>query len=278
MPQRPSHPLSPAAEDRLNAYRRRSNAATKMAPARGTKSWGAYAAATGAAMAGAHTAEAAIVHVTPADPLRAVAATTNASQSRNLALDIDFDGAIDLNLFVGTYSAQTPFTSNGTPYVFDGDIGVALGSGPGVMAGWQIAPGNMGSNLAQMLSSGSNISAGQSFNANALLASFAVGDIQTSNGSSVSASVGFGYGEFPVGGTGVAGFRFQKEGATHYGWIRVRIEANEKGLPAVVEALEWAYEDEAGKAIRAGLVPEPAGLALLAAGAAGVAALRRRQA
>jgi len=71
---------------------------------------------------------------------------------------------------------------------------------------------------------------------------------------------------FPIGANDLA--------HTHYGWVRVTIN-NAAGTFVIND---WAYNTVAGESIRAGEVPEPTTLGLLAAGAAGVAAMRRRQA
>jgi hypothetical protein len=71
---------------------------------------------------------------------------------------------------------------------------------------------------------------------------------------------------FPIGANDLA--------HTHYGWVRVTID-NAAGSFVIND---WAYNTVAGEPIRAGQVPEPTSLGMLAAGAAGVAAMRRRRA
>lgn len=68
------------------------------------------------------------------------------------------------------------------------------------------------------------------------------------------------------------GLSFPIGGGTHFGWIRVDID-NAAGTLLIKD---WAYDDAAGVGIAAGAVPEPGALSLLAAGAAGVMAMRRR--
>ncbi|HPA16936.1 MAG TPA: PEP-CTERM sorting domain-containing protein [Verrucomicrobiae bacterium] len=66
----------------------------------------------------------------------------------------------------------------------------------------------------------------------------------------------------------------------HYGWIRVGIETNGSGQPVAMTIYDWAWETAPDTQIVAGVIPEPstaAGLALLATGAAGLAAWRRRK-
>jgi hypothetical protein len=67
-------------------------------------------------------------------------------------------------------------------------------------------------------------------------------------------------------------FRVNDTGEDHFGWIGVDI-TNADDLTGVVTG--YAYETEAGVGILAGAVPEPAGLSLLALGAAGLLARRR---
>ena len=92
-----------------------------------------------------------------------------------------------------------------------------------------------------------------------------------------------GGGGWSAGQTGFAGFRFTTSGMSHqtdYGWVRLDYTEGTNGLANSITAVDWAY-DTSGAPITAGDVgaPEPSttALAILAAGAAGVAALRRRR-
>ena len=69
------------------------------------------------------------------------------------------------------------------------------------------------------------------------------------------------------------GVAFPIAAVNHYGWIRVDVN-NAAGTFLVKD---WAYESEPGVGILAGHIPEPGTLGMLAAGAAGVLALRRRR-
>jgi MYXO-CTERM domain-containing protein len=83
--------------------------------------------------------------------------------------------------------------------------------------------------------------------------------------------------------TAFAGLRFQSAGQPHLGWVRVRLQdTNSDGWADTVTAVDWAYNSVAGAPILAGdagATPEPStkAMALLALGAAGVLALRRRR-
>jgi hypothetical protein len=75
-------------------------------------------------------------------------------------------------------------------------------------------------------------------------------------------------------GAGYIGVTFQIAGAAHFGYVGYQGTGAENSANGKIFAL--AYETEPRGAITAGAVPEPASLTMLAAGAAGVAAIRRR--
>lgn len=71
------------------------------------------------------------------------------------------------------------------------------------------------------------------------------------------------------------GVKFDIGGTTHYGWIGFQVDS-QSPMHGIVR--DYAYETEADTAIAAGVVPEPATLGLLAAGAGAFAVRRRRSA
>ncbi|QDU55824.1 PEP-CTERM sorting domain-containing protein [Aeoliella mucimassa] len=101
-------------------------------------------------------------------------------------------------------------------------------------------------------------------------------DVSTTTGS-FAASMAYGAAnpdaEFNTASDAYIGLAFPIAATNHYGWLRVSID-NAAGTFVVHD---WAYNDVPGEGIVAGQVPEPSTLGLLAAGAAGVAAMRRRK-
>ena len=89
-------------------------------------------------------------------------------------------------------------------------------------------------------------------------------------------AIGYGYylSQFLNAGTGYVGFRFNNQ--QQYGWARVTMLGSQPDNSFVIE--EYAYGD-IGDSIFAGqtAVPEPSALGILACGAVGLAALRRRR-
>jgi hypothetical protein len=69
------------------------------------------------------------------------------------------------------------------------------------------------------------------------------------------------------------GLSFPIAGNTHYGWVRVAV--NNALRTFVVK--DWAYESSPGVGVTIAAIPEAGTLGVLAAGAAGVALLRRRE-
>ena len=87
---------------------------------------------------------------------------------------------------------------------------------------------------------------------------------------------GYANSQFLGAGVGFIGFRFNGGGGTEYGWARVNME----GSPGNgFTLIDYAWADT-GTQIRAGqtAIPEPSSLGLLAAGAAGLLAWRKRRA
>jgi len=89
------------------------------------------------------------------------------------------------------------------------------------------------------------------------------------------------FGPFAHAGRRYIGAAFDlPTGSRHAGWAEVEALEyyDDFGLVRELRLFRTAYETEPGKSIAAGVVPEPPSLVLLAAGAAGLAALRRKRA
>ncbi|MEN0109270.1 MAG: PEP-CTERM sorting domain-containing protein [Planctomycetota bacterium] len=120
------------------------------------------------------------------------------------------------------------------------------------------------------------------FGAFAYVSALEAGDVidaTTTAGGPFQASMAFGAtnpaAEFNNADGAFIGLDFPIGGVTHFGWIRVTID-NAAGEFTIND---WAYQSVPGRGLLAGdTVPEPGTLGMLAAGAAGVAAMRRRRA
>lgn len=69
------------------------------------------------------------------------------------------------------------------------------------------------------------------------------------------------------------GFKFIISGQPHLGWVELSMEKPDPSFTV----LGYAWETSPGVSIQAGETPEPSSLLLFAAGAAGIAALRRKR-
>ena len=72
---------------------------------------------------------------------------------------------------------------------------------------------------------------------------------------------------------GYIGLSFPSGANLFYGWVRVAVDRS----AGTFLVKEWAYNSVSGAEIRAGQIPEPSTLGMLAAGSAGLIAMRRRK-
>jgi hypothetical protein len=77
--------------------------------------------------------------------------------------------------------------------------------------------------------------------------------------------------QWAPGDTGFLGVRANISGTMHHGWVEVRVDETS------LTVSRFAYEDTVEGPILAGQVPEPHSVLLLAMGASGIAAMRRRR-
>lgn len=162
-------------------------------------------------------------------------------------IDLNNDGLLDVNFKNSVYDPMLGFQNYqglSAPYF-----------------GWNVAGFNNGINYVSAVATGTVI------------------DGSLVNGSTpFNGSLSFGTlnpnAEFTNVTGAFIGYRFPSGGGSSYGWARVDIN-NAAGTFVI---RDYAFETQPGVGIRAGEVPEPASLGMLAAGAAGVATLRRRRA
>lgn len=246
-----------------------------------------FAAAVGAGMAMAGGAEATVIYsgvqnlsiaLDPnvAVPFQTTFGAANYNVLPNLALN---GGSGDINLQLVNIGARN---NSNVDFKYVG-AGLLQGQNGAKFVGQPGYLGVGGSNLAM----GALIGPSQAFSTSA------VGRIRLKGKNLNSTNTGiitFDAGNFAPGVTGIAGIQL---GNGDYGWIRLRIDSDGVqqplsvltgdpalqdglGFPDRLTVIDWAVEDS-GAPIQAGAIPEPSTLALLAAGAAGLARLRRRQ-
>ncbi len=202
--------------------------------------WAAYAAAGAATAIGTtEVAEAGIIYRDLNIRLDACVATTQ--NDAKTFVDANLDGVNDVL-----------FLHRGRIDAVKGPVGAAYAFG---VSGGEIAGFTAGSSLyARNLAFSAEVKS-QNFQSYGIMAFIA----------------GFANSEFKEPGLGYVGFKFDKDGGTHFGWISVNMDGVSRNAFTV---LGVAYNDVAGEGILAG-VPEPGSLGLLATGAVGMLLWRR---
>ena len=177
-------------------------------------------------------------------------------------VDIDGGGA-DLRYYWYenvNFVPNPPFAVTADHYAEAGGVGGTVLATAASRAGWV-------DRLEADAMVGSNLSFDPRFVTNLTLAD--------NDGKGVNRGTGNWYAE---GGSGTqTGFIGVQLDSGNYGWVRISVEDYSEGLDVTVH--DYAYDDSgAAIAAGAGAVPEPAGMSLLASGAAGTMLRRRRKA
>ena len=242
--------------------------------------WAGFATAAGATLAMSGVAEATIIYsgtaqnisVSLADP---PGAWSLQSASLN-AIDIDNDGQNDVNFTVQNKVAT------GAPrddVFLLGNGGFFSGLGSTTRAAFSATAATSTAN-AQQLSAGQSIGPSGIFGgSSSAIAQGTLTFAAVTGGVATTASATTKTGLWTQNVNGFLGVQFQHANATHYGWIRLNFEDTDNdGQLDRITAIDWAYQATEGFGIRAGqTVPEPTPLALLAAGAVGIAGFRRKR-
>ena len=262
---------------RLREYRR----GTTRQPAFRARQAGGYAAATASALSLAGGAEAATIY---SGLQNIVLEPYRFSASTFVGLELDLDGAFGNDLGLGIYIASSfSFSAGYGSGIYARFRGAArvdqrfgLPNGAGILQG--TATG------ARRLSSGETISSGAG--------DFVLGappmnryNLIRSTSGTVMNTFSSVAGTWAGSTTGFLGIALQRGGDTHYGWVRLQLE-DRGGSPSQapdgasdkLTVVDWAWNSVPGAPIVAGvLVPEPSTLQLLAVGALGTQAFRKRR-
>jgi len=222
----------------LELYKNHSKTSSKLSTAKLL----AYTAAASSAFVFSATADAAIIY-------------SGVSNITNGSVDVNNDGTTDFTFF-GSISASYAL---GKLY--------ASGSAQFIKA----SGANAGAHDVKKFSSGNTISAGAG-------AFDSVGDGSFRFVSSSGAGGEWSGAKAPNTTSGFAGVTVKDNGNDIFAWLRFSVENDTQGRPINVKLIDWAYESN-GTAISTPTspVPLPGSLGLLAMGASGLAAFRRRK-
>jgi len=247
-------------------------------------SWAGFATAAGATLAMSGVAEASIVYSGTQNITLELANPIGTSTFKNATIDIDGDKKADVVLALQHFTSKSLTAGDDGTSVRLGGGGFfsqALASNP---AAFSITSsiGAGGNSFAVKLSSGQNIGpAGNFGGASSAIAQGTFTFASVVGGNVVGAST-VGPAPWALSSNGFVGIQFTRNGADHYGWIRLAFEDRPvnsltNGLADKLTIVDWAWESEAGISIEAGAAPEPTPLALLAAGAVGIGSFRRKR-
>jgi hypothetical protein len=264
---------APILNERIDAYAAtaRTGLSARWKDMLGT--WPVYAAAAASSLALTTKAEAGIIYSGQKN-LTISATVQHAFSTASQKISTAFPGLPMPKFGAEVTDVFAPVATHYANRVGAAFIGNFAASTQAFAPGFQIL---RSASFAKNLGAGAMISAGAG--------NFGRADIENwhKNGANVGAT-----GQFPPTATGFVGVRIVTSNAhdtADFGWIRLKVSdnGNGDGAPHKVTLVDWAYNNTPNAPIAAGdtgvAVPEPSAmaLALLASGAAGVLAWRKKQ-
>lgn len=242
--------------------------------------WAGFATAAGATLAMSGVAEASIIYSGAQGTVVQLGNPVGGSTSASYAIDIDGDGQNDVN--VGVQHRVASAAPDGAQRLGGGGFVAGLGLTGPTRANFLVTSAVTATIAdARQLSSGQTIGPAGGFGGtSSALAqgTFTFAAVTGGVATTVSATT-VGPGPWNLNVNRFLGVQFQHNGSDHYAWIQLAFEdrAPTNGQADKVTIVDWAWENEAGTGIEAGNAPEPTPLALLAAGAVGIAGFRRKR-
>jgi hypothetical protein len=171
------------------------------------------------------------------------------------ALDLDANGSHDFVLYHGFTS---PSSDGGQSF----DVRIRpIGNGNRVLGAPSTFTDPYSHLIPRAFQTGKSISSHLPVADRSMLASYAYSPFNPSSS-----------GAFNNGQVAFVGLLIDIDSGVHAGWARIQVPSRREAV-----IFDYAYETTPGVPIIAGAVPEPPSLVLLAAGAAGLAALRRKR-
>jgi len=180
-------------------------------------------------------------------------------------------------VYSGILNHPVPVTNQGTVVNFITGV-VQNGAASGV-PGWDVNPyGTSANNVALLASAGTGIMRNPGAGTSTFRTNLALGTVVSPSAffyGNSAAVIGTSVGQWTANSEGYFGLKFTNEstGATHYGFVALRIGANATDRTIV----GYGYESVANVAITVTTIPVPAPAAGLIALGAGFGARRRRR-
>ena len=233
-----------------------------------------YATAMSASLAATFEADAAVVY---SGPQNISVSVNSSSTAQSTSINIDGLGSVDFILsanasFSSTFSTTSISSSTFSEFTYFGTIGLRQAfptPNRPLNSGGQLIPLPLGQSVGPTDFMAPTIAS----NAFAVTGIYAT----AAGGPNINGLIQ------PGSGPAFIGIEFESGGNLHYGWMRLRVDdflIGPGGTSLSVTVTDWAYEDTPDTEIQAGdgaPIPEASSLALLALGATGIGAVRRRK-